>query len=109
MRAIKRSVLACMAGDRLQSGAGGWVRTPASGRFGRLTSLQYRRRVAGRQADFALASEPAKADLPAMSNPYQSPPFDPSQFRDQPTYAPSQAQNYSWVSQVRIFAILNAV
>jgi len=44
-----------------------------------------------------------------MSNPYQTPAFDPKQFQDQPAYAPGAANDYSWVSQIRIFAILNAV
>jgi hypothetical protein len=44
-----------------------------------------------------------------MSNPYQTPAFDPKQFQDQPAYAPTAANDYGWVSQVRIFAILNAV
>jgi uncharacterized membrane protein HdeD (DUF308 family) len=44
-----------------------------------------------------------------MNNPYQSPAFDSKQFRDQPAFAPPAAHDYGWVSQVRIFAILNAV
>ena len=44
-----------------------------------------------------------------MSNPYQSPAFDPKQFQDQPVYATAAASDYGWVNQVRIFAILNAV
>jgi len=44
-----------------------------------------------------------------MSNPYQSPAFDPKQFQDQPVYVTAAASDYSWVNQVRIFAILNAV
>ena len=44
-----------------------------------------------------------------MSNPYQSPAFDPKQFQDQTVQMPAGAGDYGWVSQVRIFAILNAV
>ena len=44
-----------------------------------------------------------------MSNPYQTPAFDPKHFQDQPAYAPGAAADFSWVNQVRIFAILNAV
>jgi len=44
-----------------------------------------------------------------MNNPYQSPAFDSKQFQDQPLLPQAGAQDYSWVSQVRIFAILNAV
>jgi len=44
-----------------------------------------------------------------MSNSYQPPAFDPKQFQDQPAYAPTAANDYGWVSQIRIFAILNAV
>src|SRR4051812_47661890 len=43
-----------------------------------------------------------------MSNPYQSPAFDPKQFQDQPAYL-APARDDGWVRQVRIFAILNAV
>ncbi len=43
-----------------------------------------------------------------MSNPYQTPAFDSKQFQDQPAYAPGAANDFGWVSQVRIFAILNA-
>src|SRR5437763_153146 len=43
-----------------------------------------------------------------MSNPYQSPAFDPKKFQDLPAYAPPP--NYSgMVQQVRIVAILNIV
>jgi hypothetical protein len=44
-----------------------------------------------------------------MSNPYQSPAFDPKQFQDSPFQAPVGANDYGWVSQVRIVAILNGV
>jgi len=44
-----------------------------------------------------------------MNNPYQSPAFDSKQFQDQPAFVPPGAQDSSWVGQVRIFAILNAV
>lgn len=44
-----------------------------------------------------------------MSNPYQTPAFDPKQFRDQPAYATASPSDYGWVNQVRLFAILNAV
>jgi uncharacterized membrane protein HdeD (DUF308 family) len=44
-----------------------------------------------------------------MSNPYQPPAFDAKHFQDQPAYGPTQASDYGWVSQVRIFAVLNAV
>ncbi|HEX5104394.1 MAG TPA: hypothetical protein VFV87_11315 [Pirellulaceae bacterium] len=45
----------------------------------------------------------------AMTNPYQSPAFDPKQFQDSPFQAPVSANDYGWVSQVRIVAILNGV
>ena len=44
-----------------------------------------------------------------MSNPYQSPAFDPKQFQDQPGYFAATASDFGWVRQVRTFAILNAV
>jgi hypothetical protein len=44
-----------------------------------------------------------------MSNPYQSPAFDPKQFHDSPFQAPVGVNDYGWVSQVRIVAILNGV
>jgi hypothetical protein len=44
-----------------------------------------------------------------MSNPYQSPAFDPKQFQDQPVYVTTAVSDYGWVNQVRTFAILNAV
>src|SRR4051812_46086318 len=44
-----------------------------------------------------------------MSNPYQTPAFDPKQFQDQPIYVTAAASDYGWVGQVRVFAILNAV
>jgi hypothetical protein len=44
-----------------------------------------------------------------MSNNYQTPAFDSKQFQDQPAYAPSAVNDYGWVSQIRIFAILNGV
>lgn len=44
-----------------------------------------------------------------MSNPYQTPAYDPKQFQDQTVQMPAGAGDYGWVSQVRIFAILNAV
>lgn len=43
------------------------------------------------------------------SNPYQPPPFDPKQFQDQPVQGGYGAGGFSWINQVRIFAILNAV
>ncbi|HEY2410778.1 MAG TPA: hypothetical protein VGI40_00965 [Pirellulaceae bacterium] len=43
-----------------------------------------------------------------MSNPYQTPAFDPRQFQDQPA-GPAAAYGPNWVGQVRIFAVLNAV
>jgi hypothetical protein len=42
-----------------------------------------------------------------MSNPYQTPAFDPQQFRDQ--VGPTTAYGSNWVGHVRIFSILNAV
>src|SRR6478609_1224958 len=44
-----------------------------------------------------------------MSNPYQTPSFDPKQFRDQPVFVTASPSDFGWVNQVRIFAILNAV
>lgn len=44
-----------------------------------------------------------------MSNPYQSPSFDPKQFQDVPAYVPPPANSYGTVYQVRIVSILNAV
>lgn len=44
-----------------------------------------------------------------MSNPYQSPAFNPQQFKDAPFQSPIGANDYGWVSQVRIVAILNGV
>jgi hypothetical protein len=43
-----------------------------------------------------------------MSNPYQTPAFDPRQFQDQPA-GPAGAYGANWVGHVRIFSILNAV
>jgi hypothetical protein len=43
-----------------------------------------------------------------MSNPYQTPAFDPRQFQDQPG-GPAAAYGSNWVGQVRIFSVLNAV
>jgi hypothetical protein len=43
-----------------------------------------------------------------MSNPYQSPAFDPRQFQDQPA-GPAAAYAANWVSHIRIFSVLNAV
>jgi len=43
-----------------------------------------------------------------MSNPYQTPAFDPRQFQDQPA-GPAAAFGANWVGHVRIFAVLNAV
>ncbi len=44
-----------------------------------------------------------------MSNPYQSPAFDPQHFKDVPFQSPVGANDYGWVSQVRIVAVLNGV
>jgi hypothetical protein len=44
-----------------------------------------------------------------MTNPYQSPAFDPKQFQDTPQPSPVSAGDYGWINQVRIFAVLNAV
>ena len=44
-----------------------------------------------------------------MTNPYQTPAFDPKQFQDQPGYVGGSASDFGWVRQVRTFAILNAV
>ena len=45
-----------------------------------------------------------------MSNPYQTPSFDPKQFQDPPAYSAGATYGYgNWVRQVRIFAILNIV
>jgi uncharacterized membrane protein HdeD (DUF308 family) len=45
-----------------------------------------------------------------MSNPYQPPSFDPTQFQDQPAFPPGSAYGYSnWINQIRTFAILNSV
>jgi uncharacterized membrane protein HdeD (DUF308 family) len=46
---------------------------------------------------------------PFMTNPYQTPAFDPKQFQDQPGYLAPSASDFGWVRQVRTFAILNAV
>ena len=43
-----------------------------------------------------------------MINPYQTPTFDPKQFQDQPGLG-NAAANFSWVSQIRTFAILNII
>jgi hypothetical protein len=43
-----------------------------------------------------------------MINPYQTPTFDPKQFQEQPGLG-NAAANFSWVSQVRTFAILNII
>jgi hypothetical protein len=43
-----------------------------------------------------------------MSNPYQTPAFDPSQFQDQPA-GPAAAYGSNWVGHIRIFSVLNAV
>lgn len=45
-----------------------------------------------------------------MSNPYQPPSFDPTQFQDRPAFPPGSPYGpTNWVGQVRIFAILNIV
>lgn len=44
-----------------------------------------------------------------MSNSYQTPQFDPKQFRDQPSVPAAAVQDYGWVKQVRLFAILNGI
>lgn len=44
-----------------------------------------------------------------MSNPYQSPPFDPKRFQDAPAYTPAPAHSPGMVNHVRIVAILNGV
>ena len=44
-----------------------------------------------------------------MSNPYQSPSFDPKQFQDYPSQLPLSSGGFGWVSQIRIVAILNCV
>jgi len=44
-----------------------------------------------------------------MSNPYQSPAFGPQHFQDAPFQSPVGANDYVWVSQVRIVAVLNGV
>lgn len=44
-----------------------------------------------------------------MSNPYQSPSFDPKQFQDYPHQLPLSSGGFGWVSQIRIVAILNCV
>ena len=44
-----------------------------------------------------------------MSNPYQSPSYDPKHFQDAPYQPMAGANDYGWVSQVRIVAVLNAV
>lgn len=45
-----------------------------------------------------------------MSNPYQSPSFDPKQFQDYPSpFPPPQNTGFGWVQQVRVVAILNCV
>jgi hypothetical protein len=43
-----------------------------------------------------------------MSNPYQSPAFDPRQFQDQPA-GPAGAYGSNWVGHIRIFSVLNGV
>jgi hypothetical protein len=44
-----------------------------------------------------------------MSNPYQTPAFDPRQFQDRPLAGPVAAYGANWVGHVRSFAVLNAV
>jgi hypothetical protein len=44
-----------------------------------------------------------------MINPHQTPTFDPKHFQDQPPLTEAAVSDYGWVSQVRTFAILNAV
>jgi hypothetical protein len=44
-----------------------------------------------------------------MSNPYQSPSYNPNQFKDQPAYMPPPGNSSGMVQAVRIVAILNAV
>jgi hypothetical protein len=44
-----------------------------------------------------------------MSNPYQTPAFDPKHFQDAPSYIPTDTSGYSAVNQVRLVAILNGV
>ncbi len=45
-----------------------------------------------------------------MSNPYQSPSFDPKQFQDYASpFPPPQNTGFGWVQQVRVVAILNCV
>ena len=45
-----------------------------------------------------------------MSNPYQSPSFDPKQFQDYSTpFPPPQNTGFGWVQQIRVVAILNCV
>lgn len=44
-----------------------------------------------------------------MTNPYQSPAFDPQQFQDASQPPMVSASDYGWLNQVRIFAVLNAV
>jgi hypothetical protein len=67
--------------------------------------------TAGPSAASAIENEQQKnaAIGSFMSNPYQTPAFDPKHFQDQPAFAPGAASDYGWVSQVRIFALLNAV
>jgi hypothetical protein len=47
--------------------------------------------------------------MDSQLNPYQPPPFDPKQFQDQAAYVGSSTSDYGWVSQVRVFSVLNAV
>ena len=44
-----------------------------------------------------------------MTNPYQTPAFDPKQFQNQPGYFAGGSGDFGWVRQIRTFAILNAV
>jgi hypothetical protein len=44
-----------------------------------------------------------------MSNPYQSPNYQPQHFQDPAFQPPAGANEYGWVSQTRIVAILNMV
>ena len=44
-----------------------------------------------------------------MSNPYQTPSLDSSAMQPGPDYVAATPENWTWISQVRIVAILNAV
>ena len=44
-----------------------------------------------------------------MSNPYQSPSYDPKPFQDAAANGGAVPSGFGWVNQVRIVAILNAV